>query len=86
MKLAETIEMMVSSDYKERFKAEYAQLKIRVEGLGNMVEKYKNGELLFKPTCSCDLLEYQLENMEEYMFALKERARAENIDLSEFDK
>lgn len=86
MKLAETIVMMVSPDYKERFKAEYAQLKIRVEGLGNMVEKYKNGELPFKPTCSCDLLEYQLENMEEYMFALKERARVEDVDLSEFDR
>lgn len=86
MKLAETIVMMVSPDYKERFKAEYAQLKIRIEGLGSMVEKYKNEELSFKPTCSCDLLEYQLKNMKEYMFALKERARVEDVDLSEFDR
>ena len=29
MELNETIEMMQSADYKERFKAEYYQLKIR---------------------------------------------------------
>lgn len=28
MKLADTVEMMNSEDYKERFKAEYYQLKI----------------------------------------------------------
>ena len=31
MKLKETAEMMVSDDYKERFKAEYYQLKERYE-------------------------------------------------------
>ena len=30
MELKDTIEMMVSVDYKERFKAEYLQLKIRM--------------------------------------------------------
>jgi len=31
MKLNETVEMMNSVNYKERFKAEYLQLKIRME-------------------------------------------------------
>ena len=31
MKLSETVEMMNSSDYKERFKAEYAQVVIRYQ-------------------------------------------------------
>ena len=30
MKLQDTMSMMVSDDYKERFKAEYYQLKIRL--------------------------------------------------------
>ena len=30
MELNETIEMMTSNDYKERFKAEFYQLKIRI--------------------------------------------------------
>lgn len=33
MKLIETVEMMNSTDYKERFRAEYFQLKIRIESL-----------------------------------------------------
>ena len=37
MKLSETVEMMNSADYKERFRAEYFQLKIRVNGLKNML-------------------------------------------------
>ena len=40
MKLADTVEMMNSSDYKVRFKAEYAQLVIRYNGLRNMLEKW----------------------------------------------
>jgi hypothetical protein len=38
MKLNETIDMMVSSDYKERFKGEYFQLIIRMEGLRSMLK------------------------------------------------
>lgn len=44
MKLLDTVEMMNSSDFKERFRAEYYQLKIRKEGLANMLKKYKNGD------------------------------------------
>ena len=40
MELNETIEMMTSNDYKERFKAEFYQLKIRICKLDNMVSKY----------------------------------------------
>ena len=33
MELTDTVKMMNSSDYKERYKAEYFQLKIRYEKL-----------------------------------------------------
>ena len=36
MKLSETVTMMNSTDYKERFRAEYFQLKNRIEGLDKM--------------------------------------------------
>ena len=36
MNLKDTVEMMESIDYKERFKAEYFQLEIRVNGLRNI--------------------------------------------------
>ena len=36
MNLKETVPMMESVDYKERFKSEYLQLEIRVKGLRNI--------------------------------------------------
>lgn len=81
MELNETIQMMVSTDYKERFRAEYLQLKIRITGLSNMLKKYKEGGLTFKPTCSYELLHTQLVYMECYLNTLEERAKIENIDL-----
>ena len=77
----DTIEMMVSKDYKEWFKAEYHQLRIRIEGLENMLEKYKDGTLEFTPTCSYDLLNGQLRAMKLYRTYLEERAGKEKIQL-----
>ena len=82
MLLNETVAMMNSSDYKERFKAEYVQLKIRMKGLSNMLDKYKNGTLDFKPSCSYELLDRQLKSMTVYAKILEERAVIENIDLN----
>lgn len=81
MKLNETAEMMDSNNYKERFRAEYIQLKIRMTGLGEMLRKYKNGELNFTPSCSYDLLNGQFKAMDMYASYLEERAVIENIDL-----
>ena len=81
MKLLDTVEMMNSSDFKERFRAEYYQLKIRRDGLQNMLVKYKNGELPFTPNCSYELLHKQLIFMDCYMNILNERAEIENIEL-----
>lgn len=81
MELKDTIEMMNSSQYVDRFRAEYYQLKIRREKLKDMLVKYKNDELNFTPKCSYDLLYFQLVCMNEYMNVLEERAKIENIIL-----
>ena len=81
MNLKETVPMMESADYKERFKAEYLQLEIRVNGLRNMLKKYKDGTLTFKPSCSYDLLNGQLKSMEMYAQYFEERAEIETIEL-----
>lgn len=81
MKLNETIEMMNSDDFKERFRAEFYQLKIRRDGLQNMLVKYKNGELPFTPNCTYELLHKQLIFMDCYMNILSERADIEGIEL-----
>lgn len=81
MKLNETIKMMNSADYKERFRAEYLQLKIRMEGLSAMLKKYKAGTLNFTPLCSYDLLNAQFKTMDLYASYLEDRAEIENVNL-----
>lgn len=81
MELQETSNMMCSADYKERFKAEYLQLKIRINGLSNMLKKYEEGTLPFKPSCSINLLKRQLRAMKMYAQSLEERAAIEKIEL-----
>lgn len=79
MELKDTIEMMTSTDYKERFKAEYYQLCIRIDKLRRTVDNYS--DLPFKPACSKSLLNRQLACMLEYKSALLTRADIENIIL-----
>lgn len=81
MKLADTVEMMNSADYKERFKAEYAQLVIRYNGLRNMLEKWDNGTLEFEPTCPRSTYNLQIEAMINYIAVLEARAVMEDVDL-----
>ena len=83
MKLADTVEMMNSSDYKERFKAEYAQLVIRYYGLRNMLEKWDNGTLEFKPTCPRSIYNLQIKAMTDYIAVLEARAVMENVYLED---
>lgn len=63
MELKDTIPGMLSPNYKERFTAEYKQLSIRALKLEIFVDNYRNGRLSFKPTCSIELLEQQLDIM-----------------------
>lgn len=81
MELKDTIEMMNSPDYKERFKAEYWQTKIRYGKLFDMLVKYKAGTLSFVPRCSFDLLYEQAQHMGRYILLLEARAEIEGIDL-----
>ncbi|MDU6361692.1 MAG: hypothetical protein E6590_17310 [Clostridiales bacterium] len=81
MKLNETVEMMNSIDYKERFQAEYLQLKIRLNGLKEMLEKWDYGTLTFTPTCPRSTYTMQVRAMAEYMAILEARAVMEGIKL-----
>ncbi len=81
MKLVDTIEMMSSPVYQERFKAEYMQLDIRIKALSNVIEKYNNGTLHFTPDCDIEMLMEQLVYMRNYRNILKQRAIIENVNL-----
>lgn len=77
----DTIDLMLSSNYEDRFKAEYYQTKIRYNRLHEMIVKYQADTLGFIPTCSIDLLKEQASNMGNYLRILEIRAEIENIKL-----
>lgn len=77
----QTVEGMLSPDYKERFKAEYKQTKIRYDKLHAMLVKADAGKLEFEPTCPLDLLRRQAAAMGQYLYCLEVRAQIEGIDL-----
>lgn len=81
MELKDTIALMQSDDYKDRFKAEYFQTKIRYDKLHKMLIKLDAGTLDFKPTCSKIVLLEQKRYMGEYIRSLQLRAEIEGIDL-----
>lgn len=92
MELKDTVTMMNSEDYKERFKAEYHQTKIRYEKLkafNNKIEAsartpYGSRKKVEMPThdCPSDLLRQQQSVMGEYLHLLEVRAVIEGIDLT----
>ena len=79
--LQDTIEMMQSEDYKDRFKAEYYQVFVRFVKLKAMLEKWDKDELDFEPTCPYSTQEMQIKAMRDYISVLEARAVMENIDL-----
>lgn len=81
--LAHTRDMMISTDYKERFKAEYIQLYNRLGGLKLMVQHWDAGTLNFTPTCPREIYDKQIEGMQTYLDVLTERAKMEAVDLSD---
>ena len=81
MQLKDTVEMMNSEDFKERFKAEYYQLLIRYDGLLSMLIKWENNMLDFEPKCSKETLENQVIFMKGYVDILLLRSKIEGIEL-----
>lgn len=85
MELKETVELMNSEDYKERFVAEYHQVKIRYEKLKNFCNKIEVetmlGKEVTKHDCPLELLREQQKYMGLYLSILEKRALIENVEL-----
>jgi len=77
--LIDTVPLMISEDYKDRFKAEYYQNRIRYEKLKNMVDNWDH--LDFNPRCPKAIFLTQLDAMRAYINVLGYRAKEEGIDL-----
>lgn len=85
MELKETVELMNSEDYKERFVAEYHQVKIRYEKLKNFCNKIEVetmlGKEVTKHDCPLELLREQQKYMGLYLSVLEKRALIEKVEL-----
>ena len=83
MDLKDTIQEMISDDYKDRFIAEYNQVLIRSRKLKNVIDDYYNNCLKFELKSPISLLEDQYKAMTIYCGILVRRAEKEHIELSE---
>ena len=61
MVLSNTVDKMLSEDYKERFIAEYQQLSIRHDGLKKMLDNWDKENLNFIPTCPRSTYDLQIK-------------------------
>lgn len=82
MELKDTVDMMLSNDYKERFKAEYYQTQIRYQNLHRIVIKHEAGTLGFELDTPIERLKHQKSMMGQYLFDLEVRAEIKGIDLN----
>lgn len=83
MQLKDTVELMLSDDYKDRFKAEYYQTKIRYDKLHKMIVKYEARTLEFTPDTPIDIFKKQAAAMGSYLYNLEVRAQIEGVQLEE---
>ena len=79
--LDETIDGMLSKDYKERLKAEYRQLIIRLERLDTIIDDYNYYVIKYLDISSLKILKEQRYAMDLYKKALEVRAEYEGINL-----
>lgn len=81
MTLADTVELMESEDYKDRFKAEFYQTRIRMFKLIDTLDKWDAGTLGFAPTSARYLYLMQVKGMGLQLRAMRRRAKIEGIKL-----
>lgn len=73
--LSDTVQMMNSTDWKERLKAKYWQLKIRYDKL------LDTGIWNNATQCPLTLMQRQAMYMQSYLEVLEKRAEVEGVDL-----
>ena len=77
MTLKDTIPLMTSDDYRERFKAEYYQLKIRTRNIKETLDRNP------PPLINLELLAAQYKAMQKYQKILEARLIEHDIDIEE---
>ena len=81
MELKDTIELMTSEDWKDRFIAEYLQTKIRYEKLHKMLVRREVGKCDFNTPISIESWKTQAQHMGLYLYELEKQAVIHGIEL-----
>ena len=81
MTLSDTIELMQSENWKDRFKAEYLQTKIRYEKLHKLIIVREIGKLDFDTPVPIESWKTQAQHMGLYLYELEKQAVLHNIQL-----
>ena len=81
MKLSDTIELMTSENWQDRFKAEYLQTKIRYEKLHEMIIRREAGKLDFETPIPFESWVAQERHMGLYLHELELQAAIHGIAL-----
>ena len=76
VELKDTVELMLSDDYKKRLLAEYIQVNVRAVKLMEFIKNNESND-------DVQLLKDQLMTMCGYILMLRKRADIEDIDLKE---
>ena len=83
MKLVETVNLMCSRDFKDRFIAEYVQLVIRLSKLNDVLSNKSDIRFVADDT-TMSLMLKQRDAMESYKECIEKRADIAGIDLSNY--
>jgi len=81
MELKDTIELMTSADWKDRFVAEYLQTKIRYEKLHKLIIKREVGKHGFETPIPFESWLNQAKSMGRYLYELEKQAAIHGIEL-----
>jgi hypothetical protein len=81
MELKDTVDLMTSADWKDRFKAEYLQTKIRYEKLHALIVKREVGRLNFSTPIPIESWKTQAQHMGLYLYELEKQAAIHGIEL-----
>lgn len=81
MDLKDTVELMVSPNWKDRFVAEYLQTKIRYEKLHKLIVKRECGKQGFDTPISLESWKEQAKHMGLYLYELEKQAVIHGVEL-----
>ena len=81
MELKDTIELMSSTDWKDRFIAEYLQIKIRYEKLHKLIVRREVGKIEFNTPIPLASWNEQAYYMGMYLHELEKQAVLHGIEL-----